>query len=311
MSASKIQEILGKLKETWKEIKNIIVYNLRNESSALSFRNIKMIGRGTFGVVIQIEDQINQRKYALKQVFQDSRFHNRELEIFKKIQHENIVKLQYYNYEEETSKGRYLNLFMEYHPYNLETLILDRNIKYNKFIKDWTSQIISALDYLHSRGICHRDIKPANLLLTDRLNRIVICDLGSAKVLEKGKNNIPYVCSRYYRSPENILGIETYDCKIDIWSAGCVLVECHTKETLFKGSGNREMLSQILSIVKCSKADLYEMGVIPEEYESKGIRKYLEENVEDGTNINLYEKMIVFNPAKRYSAKQLAKYIHK
>ena len=44
-----------------------------------------------------------------------------------------------------------------------------------------------------------------------------------------------YIQSRFYRSPEVLLGIP-YDLAIDMWSLGCILVEMHTGESLFSGA---------------------------------------------------------------------------
>lgn len=44
-----------------------------------------------------------------------------------------------------------------------------------------------------------------------------------------------YIQSRFYRSPEVLLGI-AYDMAIDMWSLGCILVEMHTGEPLFSGA---------------------------------------------------------------------------
>ncbi len=45
--------------------------------------------------------------------------------------------------------------------------------------------MIRAVHYLHAKGICHRDIKPSNFMV-DEKGRIVLGDLGSAKVIAKG-----------------------------------------------------------------------------------------------------------------------------
>jgi serine/threonine protein kinase len=49
-----------------------------------------------------------------------------------------------------------------------------------------------------------------------------LCDFGSAKKILKGKPNIAYICSRYYRAPELIFGATEYGPAIDVWSAGMV-----------------------------------------------------------------------------------------
>lgn len=42
-------------------------------------------------------------------------------------------------------------------------------------------QILSGVEYLHSRGVAHRDLKPENILLDERDN-IKISDFGMATV---------------------------------------------------------------------------------------------------------------------------------
>ena len=59
-----------------------------------------------------------------------------------------------------------------------------------------------------------------------------------------------YIQSRFYRSPEVLLGIP-YDLAIDMWSLGCILVEMHTGEPLFSGANevtNTLMLSLKISV---------------------------------------------------------------
>jgi len=101
------------------------------------------------------------------------------------------------------------------------------------------------LEQLHKKGIAHRDLKPENILLTtnantetDPLNLVVkIADLGATKVLDLSEKrmNTPYVVSRYYRSPELILGSHYYDFSIDVWATGCILCELITRTPLFPG----------------------------------------------------------------------------
>lgn len=74
---------------------------------------------------------------------------------------------------------------------------------------------------MHGKGLAHRDLKLENILLTSKLNSaadpmnlvVKIADLGATKVLDMSskKMNSPYVVTRYYRSPELILGSNDYD----------------------------------------------------------------------------------------------------
>ena len=87
-------------------------------------------------------------------------------------------------------------------------------------------QLFTALDYLESECIIHRDLKPTNILLNQTCRHLKICDFGCAKEITNFDEKFsPYMCSRFYRAPELIFGIEIYDFKIDIWSAGCVMAE--------------------------------------------------------------------------------------
>ena len=57
-----------------------------------------------------------------------------------------------------------------------------------------------------------------------------------------------YVQSRFYRSPEVLLGIP-YNMAIDMWSLGCILVEMHTGEPLFPGSNEFDQICKIVDIL--------------------------------------------------------------
>jgi dual specificity tyrosine-phosphorylation-regulated kinase 2/3/4 len=56
-----------------------------------------------------------------------------------------------------------------------------------------------------------------------------------------------YVQSRFYRSPEVILGIP-YSVSIDMWSFGCMLAELFTGYPLFPGENEAEQLACIMEI---------------------------------------------------------------
>lgn len=56
-----------------------------------------------------------------------------------------------------------------------------------------------------------------------------------------------YIQSRFYRSPEVLLGIP-YDLAIDMWSLGCILVEMHTGEPLFAGSNEVRHMNMCWSV---------------------------------------------------------------
>ena len=75
---------------------------------------------------------------------------------------------------------------------------------------------------MHSINVIHRDIKPENVLI-GKNNALKICDLGFARTLPSNQKMTEYVATRWYRPPELLIGGQSYDAAIDMWSAGCVI----------------------------------------------------------------------------------------
>uniref|UniRef100_A0A8C6PK35 Glycogen synthase kinase 3 alpha a n=1 Tax=Nothobranchius furzeri TaxID=105023 RepID=A0A8C6PK35_NOTFU len=136
----------------------------------VSYSDIKVIGNGSFGVVYQARLIDTQEMVAIKKVLQDKRFKNRELQIMRKLDHCNIVRLRYFFYSSGEKKDEvYLNLVLDFVP---ETVYrVARHFNKAKsiipviYVKVYMYQLFRSLAYIHSQGVCHRDIKPQNLLV--------------------------------------------------------------------------------------------------------------------------------------------------
>lgn len=77
-------------------------------------------------------------------------------------------------------------------------------------------------------GIFHRDLKPENLLWSED-NELKICDFGLSKAHDsRNQPHTSYVSTRWYRAPEIMLKIESYDPKVDIFALGCIMAELYT-----------------------------------------------------------------------------------
>lgn len=220
----------------------------------ISYTDTKVIGNGSFGVVHQARLFENGELIAIKKVLQDKRFKNRELQIMRRLDHCNIVKLKYFFYSSGDKKDEvYLNLVLEFIP---ETVYRVAR-QYSKakqtiptsYIKLYMYQLFRSLAYIHSLGICHRDIKPQNLLLDPETGVLKLCDFGSAKHLVNGEPNVSYICSRYYRAPELIFGATDYTTMIDVWSAGCVLAELLLGQPIFPGDSGVDQLVEIIKVL--------------------------------------------------------------
>ncbi|KAJ1133087.1 hypothetical protein NDU88_011386 [Pleurodeles waltl] len=220
----------------------------------VSYTDIKVIGNGSFGVVYQARLVDSGEMVAIKKVLQDKRFKNRELQIMRKLDHCNIVRLRYFFYSSGEKKDEvYLNLVLDFVP---ETVYrVARHFTKAKttipvvYVKVYMYQLFRSLAYIHSQGVCHRDIKPQNLLVDPDTAVLKLCDFGSAKQLVRGEPNVSYICSRYYRAPELIFGATDYTSNIDIWSAGCVLAELLLGQPIFPGDSGVDQLVEIIKVL--------------------------------------------------------------
>uniref|UniRef100_A0A672RS35 Glycogen synthase kinase-3 beta n=1 Tax=Sinocyclocheilus grahami TaxID=75366 RepID=A0A672RS35_SINGR len=225
-----------------------------DRSQEVSYTDTKVIGNGSFGVVYQAKLCDSGELVAIKKVLQDKRFKNRELQIMRKLDHCNIVRLRYFFYSSGDKKDEvYLNLVLDYVP---ETVYrVARHYSRAKqtlpmvYVKLYMYQLFRSLAYIHSFGICHRDIKPQNLLLDPDTAVLKLCDFGSAKQLVRGEPNVSYICSRYYRAPELIFGATDYTSSIDVWSAGCVLAELLLGQPIFPGDSGVDQLVEIIKVL--------------------------------------------------------------
>ncbi|ODV89621.1 hypothetical protein CANCADRAFT_141501 [Tortispora caseinolytica NRRL Y-17796] len=225
------------------------------ETRELSYTRCRVVGNGSFGVVFQTTLQPSGENAAIKQVLQDRRFKNRELEIMRLVHHPNVVDLKAFFYTKDESHGDdvYLNLVLEYIPETAYRALrfYTRARKHMPMleVKLYTYQLFRALAYIHSLGICHRDIKPQNLLLDPATGVLKLCDFGSAKILVPGEPNVSYICSRYYRAPELIFGATNYTTSIDVWSTGCVMAELTLGQPLFPGESGIDQLVEIIKVL--------------------------------------------------------------
>lgn len=130
-----------------------------------------------------------------------------------------------------------------------------------------------------------------------------MCDFGSAKKLNPGETSVAYICSRYYRAPELILGEEQYGTDIDIWSVGCVIAEMFLGEPIFPGVSSKDQLLKIMQILGTpTPTEVNEMcrkskAKLPS-IQALGLKK----KFKSGTNpliIDLLTKVFVYSPKKR------------
>jgi len=114
-------------------------------------------------------------------------------------------------------------------------------------IRRFTSQMIMSLCLMRHHRIVHCDLKPENVLLKHPAkSAIKVIDFGSSCF--EHEKIYTYIQSRFYRSPEVILGMN-YHMGIDMWSLGCILAELYTGFPIFPGENEQEQLSCIMEVL--------------------------------------------------------------
>ncbi len=146
-------------------------------------------------------------------------------------------------------------LVYEYASYDF-TGLLDGSLPLSPAaIRSYTYQLLAGLAHLHDDKvrIVHRDIKCSNILLTED-NTVKIADFGLARRFEKhmGRASRPMstnVITLWYRPPELLLGALAYDSRVDVWSAGCIVMELLIGKPLFRGSTESVQLGLIFKLL--------------------------------------------------------------
>ena len=287
----------------------------KEKNSDYLYKVERVCGNGSFGIVFQAKVIHTGEIVAIKKVYQDRRYKNREYTLTKELSHPNIVKLIHAFYTTGEKKDEiYLNLVMNYVSDNLNRVI--RNYAHEKeqfplfLMKLYSFQVARALNYIHNLKIAHRDIKPQNILIDPSTNRVYLCDFGSAKVLHEESKNVSYICSRYYRAPELLMGVSDYTESIDIWSFGCVVAEMIKGKPFLQGDTADYQFSKIIDIFGSPKEEDLEYM----ENKNEILEKMVEvkpqplDKVFSGMPkdlIHLLSKIFVYNPKKRYTAMEI------
>lgn len=284
-----------------------------DNSAMTDYIQEKIIGNGTFGVVYLALRLSTKEKVAIKRVFQDPRYKNRELDLMQELRHPNVVRLVQFFYSEGAKPGEiFLNLIMEYVPDTLHRVVRNshKTGTINALVaKVYAYQILRSVGYCHLNGICHRDIKPQNLLVDPATHRLVLCDFGSAKKLVQGEPNIAYICSRYYRAPELVLGATNYNTSIDIWSAGCVIAEIYLGRPLFPGDTAADQIVQIMRTLGTpTREEIIEMspkynGAKLPELKGINLSRVLRGKANNDV-VNFLELLLNYSPSRRLNAYQ-------
>lgn len=221
---------------------------------------LEVIGKGSFGQVIRALDHMTNKHVAIKIIRNKKRFHHQALVEVRILDHlrkkdkdsnHNVIHMLEYFYFRN-----HLCISFELLSLNLYELIKKNN--YQGFslnlIRRFANSLLKCLRLLHRENIIHCDLKPENVLLKQRgSSSIKVIDFGSS--CYSNQRVYTYIQSRFYRSPEVILGL-TYGPAIDMWSLGCILAELYTGYPLFPGENEVEQLACLMEVLGQPPDDL-------------------------------------------------------
>ncbi|CAG5958415.1 unnamed protein product [Menidia menidia] len=230
-----------------------VAFQVLHDHIAYRFEVLEVIGKGSFGQVLKCLDHKNNELVAIKMIRNKKRFHHQalvELKILDVIKRKdndnlhNVIHMKEYFYFRN-----HLCISFELLGVNLYELIKKNNFQGFSLalIRRFAHALLRCLQMLHREKIIHCDLKPENILLSQRgPGNIKVVDFGSS--CYEQQRVYTYIQSRFYRSPEVILG-HPYSMAIDMWSLGCILAELYTGYPLFPGESEVEQIACIMEVL--------------------------------------------------------------
>lgn len=277
-----------------------------------NYTKTEKVGEGTFGEVFKAIDKRTGLQVAIKRTklsHEDEGVPStaiREISLLKDLAgHPNIVELK-----DVINEPGELNLIFEW---------VDRDLKKYMdktegplapmLVKSYMYQMLRGLDACHRCGIMHRDLKPQNILV-DSMGMLKLADFGLARAIQIPLRKYTHeIVTLWYRAPEVLLGQSVYAPSVDMWAVGAIFVEMVNKRALWRGDSEVDELFKIFRT----------MGT-PDESVWPGVSGLKDYNPDfprwpgkplsaacpsmDALGLDLLKRMLVFDPARRISAKK-------
>jgi serine/threonine protein kinase len=206
---------------------NILKENKDSKITLQDFQKIKVLGRGAFGKVVLVRYIEKNELYALKILKKNLIVKKKQIEhtkteryLLEILNHPFIVKLHFAFQDEK--KLYFVTEFMQggdlfFH--------LSKNSQYKeKDVKFYASEILLAIEYMHSQNFIYRDLKLENILI-GKDGHIKLTDFGLSKILNDSNDKTYTICGTpEYLAPE-ILFDKGYDKTCDWFSFGVIIFE--------------------------------------------------------------------------------------
>ncbi|BFZ53908.1 dual specificity protein kinase yak1 [Savitreella phatthalungensis] len=269
---------------------------------------LDVLGQGTFGQVVKCQNMKTLEVVAVKVIKNKTAYFNQSMmevtildllnnKLDQKDEH-HILRLK-----DTFIHRHHLCLVFELLSVNLYELIKQnhfRGLSMN-LVRVFATQLLDAMIMLNEAKIIHCDLKPENILLKNlETPNIKVIDFGSA--CHERQTVYTYIQSRFYRSPEVLLGLP-YSAAIDIWSLGCIVAELFLGLPLFPGSSEYNQITRIAEMMGLPPAWMLEMGKQSGEFFEKSIeedaagrKRYRLKSLEQYSR----EHGVTEQPSKRY-----------
>jgi len=215
-----------------------------------SFDLLKVIGKGSFGKVMQVRKKDTQRVYALKTI-RKANIASRPGEITHILAERTVLALVNnpfvvpLKFSFQTPDKLYLAMSfvnggeLFYH--------LQREGKFDEYrSRFYAAELLCALEHLHGFNIVYRDLKPENILL-DYTGHIALCDFGLCKLnMSETEKATTFCGTPEYIAPE-LLESQGYTKTVDWWTLGVLIYEMMTGLPPFYDENLHVMYQRILS----------------------------------------------------------------
>ncbi|OQO05383.1 hypothetical protein B0A48_09151 [Cryoendolithus antarcticus] len=225
---------------------------VENRQSSLKIENfelLKVVGKGSFGKVMQVMKKDTQRIYALKTIRKQHIISRSEVahtlaerSVLAQINNPFIVPLKF---SFQSPEKLYLVLAFVNGGELFHHLQKEQRFDINRS-RFYAAELLCALECLHGFGVIYRDLKPENILV-DYVGHIALCDFGLCKLDMKDEDKTNTFCGTpEYLAPELLHG-QGYTKAVDWWTLGVLLYEMLTGLPPFYDENTNEMYRKILA----------------------------------------------------------------
>ncbi|KAJ2007865.1 dual specificity protein kinase yak1 [Coemansia thaxteri] len=249
----------------------LYVNDVIGEKEGQQFLILEMLGSGTFGQVVKCQNTRTGELVAVKVIKNKSAYYNQsmmEVQMLSLLNNKYDVDDKHHilRLKESFVFRQHLVFVNELLSINLYDL-LKQNMYHGlstNLVRVLVQQILDAMIVLKQAEIIHADLKPENILLEDMGKPVVkVIDFGSACF--EWQTTFTYIQSRFYRSPEILLGLP-YSSRIDMWSLGCIVAELYLGLPLFPGSSEYNQLSRIVDLLGLPPSNMLERARRTDEF---------------------------------------------